>query len=137
MNITGFYVTKKQNVIEEKHVVMAIQELAKVGVSAVVITQITPILMTTVGSPIVAHASTTTASGLEPAVGKVLTLADEVIDALQKVAKPVAYGFCMKGILEKISGKEHEGSKHMKEAVKGYITVQLLPVLFDIVDFFK
>ena len=43
----------------------------------------------------------------------------------------------MKGILEKISGKEHEGSKHMKEAVKGYITVQLLPVLFDIVDFFK
>ena len=135
MNITGFYVTKKQNVIEEKHITMAIQELTKVGVSAVVITQITPILMTTVGNPIIAHASTTT--GLEPAVDKVLTLADEVIDALQKVAKPVSYGFCMKGVLEKISGKEHEGSKHMKEAVKGYITVQLLPVLFDIVDFFK
>lgn len=135
MKMTGFYVTKKQNVIEEKHVTMAIQQLAKVGVSAVVITQITPILMATVGSPIVAHASTTT--GLEPAVDKVLTIADEIIGALQKVAKPVAYGFCMKGVLEKISGKEHDGSKHMKEAVKGYVTIQLLPLLFDIVDFFK
>lgn len=141
MKISAFYVTKKQNVIQEKDISKVMKELTKVGVSAVVLTQISPILMSLVGSPITAHASTmdTFATGvqLNEGVDKMLTIADELVMALQKIAEPTAYGFCVKGILEKMSGQDNVGSKHMKEALKGYVTIQVLPMIFDMINIFR
>lgn len=145
MKICAFYVTKNQRVIEEKDVLKAIDGLAKIGVSAIVISQITPIMMEFIGEPIVAHASSSIAynggaidsGSLEPAVNKMLSKADEIVNALQRLAYPVSYGFALKGILEKMSGNEQVGSKHLKEALKGYVIIQVLPMLFDVINIFR
>ena len=107
MKVCAFYVTKKQRVIEEKDVTMVLEQLVKAGASAFVLTQLSPILTNLVGTPITAHASTfdhgVTNGALSEGTDKLLGIANEIISALQKVAEPVAYGFCVKGVLEKIS----------------------------------
>lgn len=141
MKVCAFYVTKKQRVIEEKDVTMVLEQLVKAGASAFVLTQITPILTNLVGTPIVAQASTfnhgVTNGALTEGTDKLLGIANEIISALQKVAEPVAYGFCVKGVLEKMSGQDNIGSKHMKEALKGYVVIQVLPMIFDMINIFR
>lgn len=141
MKVCAFYVTKKQRVIEEKDVTMVLEQLVKAGASVFVLTQITPILTNLVGTPIVAQASTfnhgVTNGALTEGTDKLLGIANEIISALQKVAEPVAYGFCVKGVLEKMSGQDNIGSKHMKEALKGYVVIQVLPMIFDMINIFR
>lgn len=139
MKVCAFYVTKKQRVIEEKDVTKALQYLAKTGISAVILTQISPILMEMVGTSITVQASTTeipTAS-LNEGVDKILMVTDELTSALQRIAEPASYAFAVKGVLEKIAGKEQIGEKHMKEALKGYVVIQVLPMIFDMISFFR
>ena len=141
MKVCAFYVTKKQRVIEEKDVTMVLEQLVKAGASAFVLTQLSPILTNLVGTPIVAQASTfdhgVTNGALSEGTDKLLGIANEIISALQKVAEPVAYGFCVKGVLEKMSGQDNIGSKHMKEALKGYVVIQVLPMIFDMINIFR
>lgn len=141
MKVCAFYVTKKQRVIEEKDVTMVLEQLVKAGASVFVLTQITPILTNLVGTPIVAQASTfnhgVSNGALTEGTDKLLGIANEIISALQKVAEPVAYGFCVKGVLEKMSGQDNIGSKHMKEALKGYVVIQVLPMIFDMINIFR
>ena len=141
MKVCAFYVTKKQRVIEEKDVTMVLEQLVKAGASAFVLTQLSPILTNLVGTPITAHASTfdhgVTNGALSEGTDKLLGIANEIISALQKVAEPVAYGFCVKGVLEKMSGQDNIGSKHMKEALKGYVVIQVLPMIFDMINIFR
>ena len=141
MKVCAFYVTKKQRVVEEKDVTMVMQYLVKAGASAFVLTQLSPILTNLVGTPITAHASTfdhgVTNGALSEGTDKLLGIANEIISALQKVAEPVAYGFCVKGVLEKMSGQDNIGSKHMKEALKGYVVIQVLPMIFDMINIFR
>lgn len=141
MKVCAFYVTKKQRVIEEKDVTMVLEQLVKAGASAFVLTQLSPILTNLVGTPITAHAATFdhgVANGaLSEGTDKLLGIANEIISALQKVAEPVAYGFCVKGVLEKMSGQDNIGSKHMKEALKGYVVIQVLPMIFDMINIFR
>lgn len=139
MKVCAFYVTKKQRVIEEKDVTKALQYLAKTGISAVILTQISPILMEMVGTPIAVQAATTElpTAGLSEGVDKLITLTDELTSALQRIAEPAAYAFAVKGVLEKIAGKEQVGEKHMKEALKGYVVIQVLPMIFDMISFFR
>jgi hypothetical protein len=141
MKVCAFYVTKKQRVIEERDVAMVLEHLAKAGASAFILTQITPILTDLVGTPIVAQASTfsngVTNGALTEGTDKILGIANEIITSLQKIAEPVAYAFCVKGILEKMSGQENVGSKHMKEALKGYVVIQVLPMIFDMINVFR
>ena len=141
MKVCAFYVTKKQRVIEEKDVTMVLEQLVKAGASVFVLTQITPILTNLVGTPIVAQASTfdhgVAKGALSEGTDKLLGIANEIISALQKVAEPVAYGFCVKGVLEKMSGQDNIGSKHMKEALKGYVVIQVLPMIFDMINIFR
>lgn len=141
MKVCAFYVTKKQRVIEEKDVTIVLEQLVKAGASAFVLAQITPILTNLVGTPIVAQASTfnhgVTNGALTEGTDRLLGIANEIISALQKVAEPVAYGFCVKGVLEKMSGQDNIGSKHMKEALKGYVVIQVLPMIFDMINIFR
>ncbi len=142
MKICAFYVSKKQRVIEEKDVRKAIEGMAKIGVSALTIAQLTPLLMTLIGEPMVAHASDlvymgTNQGGIAKSVDELIDRAEEIIYALQRIAYPAAYGFAIKGVLEKMSGQDSLGSKHIKEALKGYVLIQLLPTLFDLIDVFR
>lgn len=141
MKVCAFYVTKKQRVIEEKDVTMVLEQLVKAGASTFVLTQLSPILTNLVGTPLTAHASTfdhgVTNGALSEGTDKLLGIANEIISALQKVAEPVAYGFCVKGVLEKMSGQDNIGSKHMKEALKGYVVIQVLPMIFDMINIFR
>ncbi len=56
-----------------------------------------------------------------------------LIDTLQDLAEPVAYAFMIFGGIKYISGKTAEGGKVLKNAVGGFILIQWLPWLFDLV----
>ena len=56
-----------------------------------------------------------------------------LINVLKDLAEPVAYGFMIKGFLEIISGKEHEGKKTLKYAAAGYVGIQWIPAIFSII----
>lgn len=56
-----------------------------------------------------------------------------VIDILQDLAEPVAYGYMILGAIKYISGHSNEGGKMIKNAVGGFILVQWIPWLFEIV----
>lgn len=58
---------------------------------------------------------------------------DPLIETLKSLAKPAAIGFMIKGGLEVISGNEHKGKKTMKHAVQGFVGIQWIPVIFDII----
>ena len=142
MKVSAFYVNQKQQTITEKDVKKAIVCLTKVGISSLIITEITPMLMELVGTPITVSAN----SGLDlviqedpvnEAVDKIVTLADQFIHGTQRIAEPVAYGFCMKGFLEKMSGQDNIGTKHIKDSIKGYVMIQVLPFVFDIINVFR
>ena len=142
MKMCFFYVTKKQRVIENKDIAKVIECMAKVGASAFVISQISPILYDLVGTPITAHASTFATSKVETSAitegaNKLVAISEELVKSVQKIAEPVSYGFCVKGILEKMSGNENIGNKHMKDSLKGYVIIQVLPMIYDMIDIFQ
>lgn len=142
MKMCFFYVTKKQRVIENKDIAKVIECMVKVGASAFVISQISPILYDLVGTPIVAHASTHATTTVETSAitegaNKLVAISEELVKSVQKIAEPVSYGFCTKGILEKMSGNENIGNKHMKDSLKGYVIIQVLPMIYDMIDIFQ
>lgn len=142
MKITAFYVNQKQKTITEKDVKRVIAHLTKIGISTLVISQITPVLFDLVGTSIVASANSgidmvIQANPVGEAVDKIISVTDQLIDGLQRVAEPVAYGFCIKGILEKMSGQQNVGDKHIKDSIKGYVMIQILPFVFDLIDVFR
>ena len=142
MKISAFYVNQKQQTITEKDVKKVIAQLTKIGVSTLIISQVAPVLFDLVGTPIVASANSgidmvIQADPVGEAVDKIISVTDQLIDGLQRVAEPVAYGFCINGILEKMSGQENVGSKHIKDSIKGYVMIQILPFVFDLIDVFR
>lgn len=142
MKISAFYVNQKQQTITEKDVKKVIAQLTKIGVSTLIISQVTPVLFDLVGTPIVASANSgidmvIQADPVGEAVDKIISVTDQLIDGLQRVAEPVAYGFCIKGILEKMSGQQNVGDKHIKDSIKGYVMIQILPFVFDLIDVFR
>lgn len=56
-----------------------------------------------------------------------------LIDVLKDLAEPVSYGFMVKGFLSIMAGNEHEGKKTIKYSLGGFLGIQLIPKLFDIV----
>ena len=142
MKISAFYVNQKQQTITEKDVKKVIAHLTKIGVSTLIISQVTPVLFDLVGTPIVASANSgidmvIQANPVGEAVDKIISVTDQLIDGLQRIAEPVAYGFCIKGILEKMSGQQNVGDKHIKDSIKGYVMIQILPFVFDLIDVFR
>lgn len=60
-----------------------------------------------------------------------------LIDILIDLAEPVSYGFMVKGFLEWMSGKEHEGKKTIKASAGGYLGIQFIPQIFKIIKSIK
>ena len=115
MKMCFFYVTKKQRVIENKDIAKVLECMAKVGASSFVISQISPILYDLVGTPITAHASTFATTTVETSAitegtNKLVAISEELVKSVQKIAEPVSYGFATKGIL---------------------------PMIYDMIDFFQ
>ena len=142
MKISAFYVNQKQQTITEKDVKKVIAHLTKIGVSTLIISQVTPVLFDLVGTPIVASANSgidmvIQANPVGEAVDKIISVTDQLIDGLQRIAEPVAYGFCIKGILEKMSGQQNVGDKHIQDTIQGYVMIQILPFVFDLIDVFR
>lgn len=72
-----------------------------------------------------AHAGTVTQS-LQP-----------LVDVLKDLAEPVSYGFMIKGFMKIMAGEEHEGMKVIKGAIGGYIGIQWIPYIFNIIKNIK
>ncbi|GAA0076224.1 hypothetical protein UT300005_06020 [Clostridium sp. CTA-5] len=73
------------------------------------------------GMSIVAYAGTITES-VQP-----------IIDIFKELAEPVSYGFMIKGFLSIMAGSEHEGKKTIKYAIGGYMGIQWIPKIFQII----
>jgi len=56
-----------------------------------------------------------------------------LISALQDLAEPVAYCFMIYGGLKMASGHNNEGQKILKSAIGGYVFIQWIPWIFDII----
>ena len=143
MKISAFYVNQKQQTITGKDVKKAFAPFVKLGVATIIITTSTnAIPMELIDIPIVASANSgidmvIQANPVGEAVDKIISVTDQLIDGLQRIAEPVAYGFCIKGILEKMSGQQNVGDKHIKDSIKGYVMIQILPFVFDLIDVFR
>ena len=81
---------------------------------------------------LVAHAS----AGVENA-SAIADAFDPLIATLQDLAEPFSFGFALKGVFMKMQGKENEGNKVMKNAMYGYLTVQFLPEIYDLLKMIK
>ena len=143
MKISAFYVNQKQQTITEKDVKKAFAPFVKLGIATIIVTTSTnAIPMELIDIPIVASANSgidmvIQANPVGEAVDKIISVTDQLIDGLQRIAEPVAYGFCIKGILEKMSGQQNVGDKHIKDSIKGYVMIQILPFVFDLIDVFR
>ena len=143
MKISAFYVNQKQQTITEKDVKKAFAPFVKLGIATIIVTtSINAIPMELIDGPIVASANSgidmvIQANPVGEAVDKIRSVTDQLIDGLQRIAEPVAYGFCIKGILEKMSGQQNVGDKHIKDSIKGYVMIQILPFVFDLIDVFR
>lgn len=143
MKISAFYVNQKQQTITEKDVKKAFAPFVKLGIATIIVTTSTnAIPMELIDVPIVASANSgidmvIQANPVGEAVDKIISVTDQLIDGLQRIAEPVAYGFCIKGILEKMSGQQNVGDKHIKDSIKGYVMIQILPFVFDLIDVFR
>lgn len=114
MQIIGFYCPKAK---ENKQ--MKVKEI-QIDVDKVIMqASITLILMN--GMSTVAYAGTIGES-VQP-----------IIDVLKDLAEPVAYGFMIKGFLSMMAGNENEGKKTIKYAVGGYLGIQWIPMIFNLI----
>lgn len=131
MKISAFYVTKNQKVIEGKDLVNGIGYVAQGVALAKIGEQALPIIYNTMGmGGIVAHASTVVdGASTTPNITQAVA---PIIQTLQDLAEPFSYGFAIKGIMQKMSGKENEGTKTLKNALGGYVVVQFLPEVYKL-----
>lgn len=60
-----------------------------------------------------------------------------LIEVLQDLAEPVAYGFMIKGFLQRMAGNVHQGTKTIKDAIAGYLGIQFIPQIFAIIKSIK
>lgn len=131
MKISAFYVTKNQNVIDEKMVLKNSTQIIKGVAFAKIGIEVLPLIENT---QIIAHASTVTNASENVNVSQALS---PLINTLQDLAEPFSYGFCVKGVLQKMAGKENEGNKTIKNALGGYLVVQFLPEIYKLLELVK
>lgn len=56
-----------------------------------------------------------------------------LITILQDLAEPVSYGFMIKGFLQIMAGDDHAGQKTIKSAIGGFLGIQFIPKVFQII----
>ena len=60
-----------------------------------------------------------------------------LLDVLKDLAEPFSYAFMVKGFLSMMAGNEHEGKKTIKYAIGGYVGIQFIPQIFDLLKGLK
>lgn len=69
--------------------------------------------------------------------GSVTESLQPLVDVLKDLAEPVSYGFMIKGFMKIMAGEEHEGMKVIKGAIGGYVGIQWIPYIFNIIKSIK
>lgn len=69
--------------------------------------------------------------------GTIAQSVQPIIDTLKDLAEPVSYGFMIKGFLSMMAGNENEGKKTIKYAIGGYLGIQWIPVIFNVIKAIK
>lgn len=138
MKVSVIYVTKNQKVITEKELVEVIGKTTKEVAQGVIMVkcggQIIPMIANASSLPltgIVAHASDV----YQP--NTITDAFDPLISALQELAEPLAYGVGIKGFMQRMTGKESEGNRTIKNAAYGYLGIQFLPSICDLINKIK
>ena len=139
VKISMFYITNDGKVINEKDVVKGVGKTVHALAMVTMGGEVVPVVVDTIGATgIVAHASTniatTVATATTPDIG---TAVAPIIATLQDLAEPFSYGFAIKGVLQKMSGKDNEGAKTLKNALGGYVVVQFLPEIYKLLRLVK
>ncbi|MBY6761809.1 hypothetical protein HYH84_12770 [Clostridium botulinum] len=111
MKVIGFYYNKNN-----KNKVKEIQ----IDVDKILM-QTTLTLIMVNGMSTVAYAGTITES-VQP-----------IIDIFKELAEPASYAFMTKGFLSMMAGNEYEGKKTIKYAIGGYMGIQWIPKIFQII----
>lgn len=132
MKVSGFYVAKNGKLVDEKDVMEAIVGVAKTVLMSTCTHAALPLVKADLPLGLVAHAS----AGVENATA-IADAFDPLISTLQDLAEPFSFGFALKGVFMKMQGKENEGNKVMKNAMYGYLTVQFLPEIYDLLKMIK
>jgi hypothetical protein len=60
-----------------------------------------------------------------------------LINVIKDLAEPVAYGFMIKGFMKIMTGDDHEGWKTIKYSIGGYIGIQWIPSIFNLLKSIK
>lgn len=118
MKVIGFYCPKAKDnkAVKVKEIQIDVDK---------VIMQATVTLILANGMTTVAYAGTI-AQSVQP-----------IIDVLKDLAEPVAYGFMIKGFLSMMAGNENDGKKTIKYAVGGYLGIQWIPMIFNVIKGIK
>lgn len=56
-----------------------------------------------------------------------------LVYVLQDLSEPISYGFMVKGFLQIMAGDEHAGQKTIKSAIGGFLGIQFIPKIFQII----
>lgn len=134
MKVSVMYVTKDQKVITEKEIMKATREVAQGVVMIKYGGVIIPMIANSSSLPltgIVAHA----ADVYQP--NQITEAFDPLISALQDLAEPLAYGIGIKGFMQRMTCKESQGNNTLKNAAYGYLGIQFLPSLCDLIGKIK
>jgi hypothetical protein len=65
--------------------------------------------------------------------GDIMRKAQPIIDLLRDVAEPIAYGCYLWAFIRYILGQRAEATRMAKDTTWGFIGIQILPWLFDII----
>lgn len=60
-----------------------------------------------------------------------------LVVVLQDLAEPVSYGFMIKGFLQIMAGNDHAGQKTIKNSIGGFLGIQFIPKIFEIIRSIK
>lgn len=69
--------------------------------------------------------------------GPIANSMQPLLDVLKDLAEPFSYAFMVKGFLSMMAGNEHEGKKTIKYAIGGYVGIQFIPQIFDLIKSLK
>ena len=115
MKVRGVYVTKNGKLVDEKDVMEVSVGVAKTVLMSTCTHAALPLVKADLPLGLVAHAS----AGVENA--------SAIADAFDPLI----------ATLQDLQGNENEGNKVMKNAMYGYLTVQFLPEIYDLLKMIK
>lgn len=105
-----YFKVKKGRVIDGKDIQ---KKIVKYGIPAILVAQ--------------------TMSGNVYAANDIKTGLKPIINTLQDLADPVAYCFMVYGGIKYITGHAQEGQKMISQAIGGFILIQWIPWIFDLI----